>query len=189
MLDSAVRVRPLRPRRRVPRGAVSALTIGLAIGLTVAPPALIRSSPLKARSTRPSPRWPPPPALCHQIEGAYAAASRRLSDLRTEAGLAAAAEQAAQALLRSGPRRSPTQRPPPSRPPPKSAADRDFGHRGPDLPGTGLHVRGGRPWPPVARRTWPTAVPRWPSSVTSVSGHSSRATAGAPTGRPRREGR
>ena len=38
MLDSAVRVRPLRPRRpRVPRGAVGALTIGLAIGLTVAP--------------------------------------------------------------------------------------------------------------------------------------------------------
>lgn len=100
MLDSAVRVRPLRPRRpRVPRGAVGALTIGLAIGLTVAPAGADPVFPSQGQVDAAKSAVASAADSLSQIEGAYAAASRRLSDLRTEAGLAAAAEQAAQALL------------------------------------------------------------------------------------------
>ena len=100
MLDSAVRVRPLRPRRpRVPRGAVGALTIGLAIGLTVAPAGADPVFPSQGQVDAAKSAVASAAGSLSQIEGAYAAASRRLSDLRTEAGLAAAAEQAAQALL------------------------------------------------------------------------------------------
>ena len=100
MLDSAVRVRPLRPRRpRVPRGAVGALTIGLAIGLTVAPADADPVFPSQGQVDAAKSAAASAADSLSQIEGAYAAASRRLSDLRTEAGLAAAAEQAAQALL------------------------------------------------------------------------------------------
>lgn len=100
MLDSAVRVRPLRPRRpRVPRGAVGALTIGLAIGLTVAPAGADPVFPSQGQVDAAKSAVASAADSLSQIEGAYAAASRRLRDLRTEAGLAAAAEQAAQALL------------------------------------------------------------------------------------------
>jgi len=100
VLDSAVRVRPLRPRRpRVPRGAVGALTIGLAIGLTVAPAGADPVFPSQGQVDAAKSAVASAAGSLSQIEGAYAAASRRLSDLRTEAGLAAAAEQAAQALL------------------------------------------------------------------------------------------
>ena len=96
MLDSAVRVRPLRPRRpRVPRGAVGALTIGLAIGLTVAPAGADPVFPSQGQVDAAKSAAASAADSLSQIEGAYAAASRRLSDLRTEAGLAAAAEQAA----------------------------------------------------------------------------------------------
>ena len=100
MLDSAVRVRPLRPRRpRVPRGAVGALTIGLANGLKVAPAGADPVFPSQGQVDAAKSAVASAAGSLSQIEGAYAAASRRLSDLRTEAGLAAAAEQAAQALL------------------------------------------------------------------------------------------
>ena len=100
MLDSAVRVRPLRPRRpRVPRGAVGALTIGLAIGLNFAPAGADPVFPSQGQVDAAKSAVASAAGSLSQIEGAYAAASRRLSDLRTEAGLAAAAEQAAQALL------------------------------------------------------------------------------------------
>ena len=100
MLDSAVRVRPLRPRRpRVPRGAVGALTIGLANGLKVAPAGADPVFPSLGQVDAAKSAVASAAGSLSQIEGAYAAASRRLSDLRTEAGLAAAAEQAAQALL------------------------------------------------------------------------------------------
>ncbi|MCO5302424.1 MAG: hypothetical protein M9923_04280 [Phycicoccus sp.] len=95
-----MRVRPLRPRRpRVPRGAVGALTIGLAIGLTVAPAGADPVFPSQGQVDAAKSAVASAAGSLSQIEGAYAAASRRLSDLRTEAGLAAAAEQAAQALL------------------------------------------------------------------------------------------
>jgi len=83
----------------VPRGAVGALTIGLAIGLTVAPAGADPVFPSQGQVDAAKSAVASAAGSLSQIEGAYAAASRRLSDLRTEAGLAAAAEQAAQALL------------------------------------------------------------------------------------------
>ncbi|MCA0321387.1 MAG: hypothetical protein LCH60_02230 [Actinobacteria bacterium] len=83
----------------MPRGAVGALTIGLAIGLTVAPAGADPVFPSQGQVDAAKSAVASAAGSLSQIEGAYAAASRRLSDLRTEAGLAAAAEQAAQALL------------------------------------------------------------------------------------------